>query len=691
MNVFTPLDLTLFFIALLGVMFVGLIAGRKEDTSEDYFLAGRKIPWWGVAGSIFGSNVSANHLVGMMGVGFSIGFFQSHFEMGAILGLMVLCYGFLPVYRRLGVYTLSEYLGARYDDRSRFAYAIIMIIIMVGVQMVPGLYIGSRTICELLGDDAVNQTQKAGIDVVTLAKLKEVKDVSNLDVAPKSTTEIKFGYYVLFVILLAAIAGGYTIMGGLKAVVWTDFIQSMLLLVAGLVIAYLAFEEIGGWSEMMAKDAAADKEKMHLYLPTHHPKLPWTGIFTGLLAMHCFYWGTNQFIVQRALGARSDSDARLGIIAAGFLKLLIPFFAIGGGVAAYYIFQAKGTAGSIAPDAAFSELVKLVIPAGVGLIGLIAAGLIGAILSSIDSMMNSAATIVTIDIYKKYFNPEASDKQMIQMGRYSIIAFMVLATLLAILIMDPNSKENFFLQIADYQNYLTPGLLVAFFMGIFWKRGTGAAAIATICAGVLFSWVAEYGYNETYGMPHAFYKMATDVPLETIKIGDLPKEFQGKSFETIAAQADIYKTHLNGVNRTFGHQLNFFHRVVFVLFFSVIVHVVISLLTKPDAEKGEFTWTGKGGASASVLQSLSLLIAVSIGFYAICGALMVYEILGITLAAALGAVWTLVVFQFHIRRNPRLSEPVDGSEPVPVDMIHDDRNWASLLCSAAIFMHYFFY
>ena len=206
MNVFTPLDLTLFFVALIGVMIVGLIAGRKEDTSEDYFLAGRKIPWWGVAGSIFGSNVSANHLVGMMGVGFSIGFFQSHFEMGAILGLMVLCYGFLPVYRRLGLYTLSEYLGARYDDRSRFAYAIIMIIIMVGVQMVPGLYIGSRTICELLGDDAVNQSEGDGASKVTLAELKKVNDIKELDVKPTTVTEIKTGYYILFVILLAAIA-----------------------------------------------------------------------------------------------------------------------------------------------------------------------------------------------------------------------------------------------------------------------------------------------------------------------------------------------------------------------------------------------------------------------------------------------------------------------------------------------------
>ncbi len=150
-----PLDLVLFFTALFFAMAVGLIAGRKEETSEDYFLAGRRIRWWGVAGSIFGSNVSANHMVGMMGIGFSIGFAQSHFELGAIAGLMVLCYGFLPVYRKLNVFTLSEYLRQRYDERSQISYAVIMVIIMAVVQMVPGLYIGARSVCVLLGGDAV--------------------------------------------------------------------------------------------------------------------------------------------------------------------------------------------------------------------------------------------------------------------------------------------------------------------------------------------------------------------------------------------------------------------------------------------------------------------------------------------------------------------------------------------------------
>ncbi|MEO1997816.1 MAG: sodium/solute symporter, partial [Planctomycetaceae bacterium] len=481
---FTPLDIVVFLGSLIGAMVVGLIAGRKEDTSEDYFLAGRSIPWWGVAGSIFGTNVSANHLVGMMGIGFSVGFAQSHFELGAVFGLLTLCYLFLPVYRRLGIFTLSEYLGKRYGDSSRLLYAVIMVVIMVGVQMVPGLYIGARTICFMLGGDAVQEERLlperlVGDDEPHVAATASGQnaDVNSEASAPRTgrvETRVNMTYYVACVIGLAVIAAGYTIVGGMKAVVWTDVIQSFLLLAAGIGVAVLTFDKIGGWSGLISRDLQG-AEKMHLYLPSHHPELPWTGVFTGLLAMHCFYWGTNQFIVQRALAARSDRDAQLGIVAAGFLKLLIPFFAIGTGVAAFYLFDEHRPGQTVDPDTAFPVLVQMVVPVGYGVIGLISAGLIGAILSSIDSLMNSAATIVTVDVYQRYINPEATESELLRIARITIVVFVILAALMAMIVLNPNSKQNFFLQIANYQNYLTPGILVAFVLGIVWKRGTAAA------------------------------------------------------------------------------------------------------------------------------------------------------------------------------------------------------------------------
>ncbi len=219
-ELFTATDVIFFVVALVGVMLIGLIAGRKEETSEDYFLAGRGVRWFGVAGSIFGSNVSANHLVGMMGIGFSVGFAQSHFEFGAIFGLMVLCYGFLPVYRKLKVYTLSDYLGQRYDDRSRIAYAAIMLVIMVIVQMVPGLYIGSRTICVLMGEEAA-QERVVNIEYVGQLETAELTAEEEKAVAGLKTTETKLdvapSYYGGFIWALATVAAVFTIFGGLKA------------------------------------------------------------------------------------------------------------------------------------------------------------------------------------------------------------------------------------------------------------------------------------------------------------------------------------------------------------------------------------------------------------------------------------------------------------------------------------------
>ena len=619
-NVFTTLDFVIFFGTLIFAMVVGFVAGRKEETSEDYFLAGRSTPWWGVAGSIFGSNVSANHMVGMMGIGFSVGFAQSHFELGAIVGLMVLCYGFLPVYRKLRVYTLSEYLARRYDERSRLAYAIIMVVIMVIVQMVPALYIGARSICVLIGEGAVEQVD--------------------------DTFVVNTAYYAALVIALAVISASYTIFGGLKAVIWTDVIQSVLLLGAGILVAILTFEALGGWGAMMALDAAEKSPKMQLYLPMNDPNLPWTGVLTGLMAMHCYYWGTNQFIVQRALSARSDRDARLGIVAAGFLKLLIPFFAIGTGVAAFYLFREK-VAREIPPDTAFTELVKLVVPIGSGIVGLIMAGVIGAILSSIDSMMNSAATLITVDVYRRYVRPDATDRQMIAVGRIAILVFVVLAAVMAIFVINPNSKENFFLQIVDYQAYLTPGVLVAFFMGIFWRRSTPAAGIVTILSGIFFSWFVEFAYARFAGGAPAIVEV-------------------------------------------FGENLHFFHRVVVIILMCVAVNVIVSCLTRRDSEKERLVWAELGGHDHASVVSLVRTAGLSLVVFAVLGCLMCAEILTPTLCAWMASVWTLVVFLLGVLKKRASAGGGDSGAATP-PLLTDDRFWAAWLCSLAVFMMYYFF
>jgi SSS family solute:Na+ symporter len=701
-NVVTSLDLVIFFASLLAVLSVGIIAGLKESTSEDYFLAGKNIPWWGVAGSIFGTNVSANHMVGMMGIGFSVGFAQSHFELGAILGLMVLCYGFLPVYRKLNLYTLSEYLERRYDERSRGAYAIIMVIIMAVVQMVPGLYIGARAACLLIGGDAVQQVPVAAPAVPRASTGAESDALPPAD--PTFKLHVNPTYYAAFVVSLAMIAAAYTIFGGLKAVVYTDVLQSALLLVAGIVLAVLTFRALGGWGELIALDSGpTGAHKMHLYLPTNHPELPWTGVFTGLMCMHCFYWGTNQFIVQRALGAKSGRAGRQGIVAAGYLKLLIPFFAIATGVAAFYLFRLRLPERAVAPDAAFPELVRLIVPIGYGLVGIIAAGLIGSIMSTVDSLMNSAATVVTIDLYQRYLRPKAGDHELIWFGRGSIAFFVVSASLMAIYWINPNSEKNFFLEISNYETYLTPGLLVAFALGMLWKRGTATAGFAAILSAVLFSWLVQFGYDTYVGADPKVYALATgEVRLEDARLDDLPAELKPLSMsqrrERLEQRRDELTRHVplvgsrQNVINWLGLRLNFFHRVVGVLLLSSLVYVIVSYAGKADPAKSRMNWTDLGGHDPRALFELARYATLSLGVLSLLGFAMWQEWLVPVVAGIIGALWTLGVFLVHIART--WNRPLTDDSPQltgGAKLAADDRLWAGVLCSLAVFMLYFFY
>ena len=645
----TP-DLTLFFASLVAVMVLGLWAGRKEDTSQDFYLAGKNARWWGVAGSIFGSNVSANHIVGMMGVGFSVGFAQSHFEITAVAGLLLLAYGFLPVYRKLNVYTLSEYLSRRYDDRCRVLYAVIMIFTLVVIQIVPGFYIGSRSLNILLAEDTATTATAPG-PAAEAEAASEAAGEEDLAAGPAPAAarhaQIGFRHYVIGILVMVFVTGTYTILGGLKAVIITDVIQSVLMLAGGLIVAVLTFAqpEIGGWAGMRALDAAPGaRDMMHLYLPSNHPRLPWSGVLTGLLIMHFHYWSTNQFIVQRALAARSAREARVGIVVAGFLKLLIPLFSIGTGVAAYYLFAARLPGTALDQDTAFPMLMRHVVaPLGFGLVGVVAAGLIGAILSSIDSMLNSAATVITFDFYRRYFRPGASEKELVRVGQACIVAFLAGAALLTIFTMDPNSQDSFFLQIADEQAKLTIGIVVAFGLGMFWRRSTAAAGLASIVAGIVFS----------YALPPLYrWCLAPREPIAAL----------------------------------FGEELNFMHRAALVTVLTVLVHVVVTLKTQPDAEKSRFTWTDLGGHRPHVLRRVLIALGASIALYALLALVLLAGWTTPLVAGLVAAVWTWALFVVAAVAARR-------GEGRPVSLhaaVTDDRFWAGLLAATAVWMMFHF-
>jgi solute:Na+ symporter, SSS family len=382
----SPVDLAVVVLLLLFLVMASMYSARKKKNADDYFMAGHSLRWYSVAGSIFGTNIHAQQIIGMMGIGYSIGFAQSHYEVWAVPAILLVVYVFIPVYRRQQFFTLSQFLESRYNSQARLAYTVLMIAFIM-IQLVGGFYIGSRTLGLLFEGTALHPTYLQGILVIA-------------------------GVTVLFAVV-----------GGMESVVVADNILTVVMIFSVLLMGTLTYlqPEIGGLSGLLRLDHA-DQNKMHLYLPANHPKLPWLGIFTGLSILNGFYWTTNQYQVQRVLAAHSERDAKLGSLAAGFLKLLIPFFSIAAGTAAFYLFRSRFGPDTIKPDDTFLTLLRTVVPVGYGFVGLILAGLICAIFSAIYSMINSVSTMLAYDLFRRYWKPHASDRATVRFGQVGVRA-----------------------------------------------------------------------------------------------------------------------------------------------------------------------------------------------------------------------------------------------------------------------------
>jgi SSS family solute:Na+ symporter len=490
------------FLLLAGWMaFGGVRAALRKKDAERYFMAERNLPWWSVAGSIYGTNVSLSQIIGMLGIGYSIGFAQSHYEVLAIPAILTLCFVFIPVYRRRKVFTLSEFLGHRYNPTVRLLYTLIIIAIIV-ILLVGGLYIGSRQLGLLFSD-----------------------------------TSYRIGY-LQGILLISTVACLLVLFGGMESVVAAENLITVLMVLSLVAVGWftLSHPSIGGMSGLMRidGDAVSGMQKMRLYLPTYHPDLPWTGVFSGLMVLHGFFWTTNQFEVQRILAARSDRHAQLGAIAAGFLKLTIPFFSIAAGVAAAYLFRDSYGLTDVKPDDAFMMLLGKVVPSGYGLLGLVLAGFTGAIFSSIYSMLNSASTLLSMEVYRNHFHRDASDSRLVAVGKISVLVLCILCGLLAYLSFDPGSDGNFFLTLSKNTSYLKPGIVSAFLLGVFWRRCHPASAVAAIVAAPVFSVLVEWMYG-------------------------------------------FYASRYPQLAEWFGMQLNFMHRVFVVFVLCLLLQVLMSL------------------------------------------------------------------------------------------------------------------
>lgn len=593
----STIDLIVVVLLILFLVIASMYSSFKKKNSEDYFMAGRSLKWYSVAGSIFGTNIHAQQIIGMMGVGYSIGFAQSHYEIWAIPAILVLAYIFIPIYRKKQFFTLSQFLESRYNSQARLAYMILMIVFIM-IQLIGGFYIGSRTLGLLFQGTSFEITYLQGI------------------------------------ILIASVTALFTVFGGMESVVIADNIQTILMVIAVITVGSLAFlqPEIGSFSNLLTLDHSmpiAD-QKMHLYLPPNHPKLPVTGIFTGLMVQHFFFWTTNQYQVQRVLAAASDRDARLGAIVAGALKLTIPFFTVAAGTAAFYIFKSRNAAAMPLPDDVYLTLMNAVVtPQYWGLKGIILAGLISAIFASIYSMMNSVSTMISVDMYRKFVNPTAEDKQVVMFGKKSIIVLSVVALFAAYFTFDPSSKDNIFLTMTAMTSYLKPGIVAAFVLGILWKRVHPRTAVAAMLAAPFFGFVAE-----------TIYKYAVQ----------------------------------NVASPMFGTSLNFMHRVFLTFVFCIILQVVLSKIWKYEGETdADLTIDG-----TLILKKLMVFFALQIPFLvAVFTNVATPQYLA--LPAALVA-FSQFMFEWYKRKN----------QDEHKQLLQSDLFYAGILAGVTVWILYFF-
>ena len=430
------LDIIIFILYGLLIIGVGNWFARTKGTersSSDYFYANKSLPWFLVGSSIIAANISAEQFIGMSGSGFAIGLGIATYEWIAALILIVVAKYFLPVFVEKEIFTMPQFLALRYDNRIKTILAVFWISLFIFVNLTSILYLGA--------------------------------------IALKSI----FGIKLIFGIIgLAVFSLLYTIVNGLKAIARADIIQVSFLLAGGLVTTYFAVNKVGGDIGILEgfKTMFAEiPDKFHMIIKQDNPShfyLPGIrAIFGGIWIAGIYYFGANQYIIQKAFGAKSLKEAQRGMMFAGYLKLILPFVVVIPGIAAFAL------AADIAkPDEAYPWILANIVPSGIR--GLIFAALTAAIVSSLSAIINSTSTIFTMDLYKPYFNKNASEKILVSVGRISGAVAMAVAVIVAPLLGNINQAFQF---IQEYTGMISPGITAIFVLGLFWKRTTANAAL----------------------------------------------------------------------------------------------------------------------------------------------------------------------------------------------------------------------
>jgi SSS family solute:Na+ symporter len=480
-----------YFVLVFGVAIWATMRARsKRGTSKDYFLAGRDAGWFLVGGSLFASNIGSEHLVGLAGTGAASGVAVAQFEILASLILLILGWVFVPFYLSSGVFTMPEFLERRYSGGARWYLAVISIVGYVLTKISVTIAAGGIVFEAIMGID--------------------------------------FWTGALVVVL---VTGVYTIFGGLRAVLYTELLQMFVLIGGAVAVTLLGLNALGGWS---ALTDTVGPGFLSLWKPMSDPDFPWTGILLGAPILGVWYWCTDQFIVQRVLAARDQDHARRGTVFAGYLKLLPLFIFVIPGVIAFALSQ-QGRLQLAAPDQALPTLMAVLLP--IGLRGLVVAGLLAALMSSLSAVFNSTSTLVTLDVYKR-LRPEASERRLVLVGQVTTVALVGFG-LLWIPFMKLISGQLYqYLQ--SVQAYISPPIAAVFLIGVLWRRVNASGAIAALITGFVLG------------------------------MGRLV--------------AEITKARLDGLLFAYA-DINFLHFAVVLFVVCTAVLVTVSLLTPPPPEE----------------------------------------------------------------------------------------------------------
>ena len=489
---FSTVDFVVFSLYAIIILSIGLYVSRTKDgkakSAEDYFLAGKSLPWWAIGASLIAANISAEQFIGMSGSGFALGLAIASYEWMAAITLLVVAKYFLPIFIEKKLYTIPEFIEKRFSSNLKTILAMFWIALFVFVNLTTVLFLGGKALDTIIGSG----------------------DGSIL---------------INSIIGLALFAAAYSLWGGLAAVAWTDVVQVVLLIIGGLLMTYFALSNVtesGNFIDGITHVYNTAPERFSMILSkgeiiTPNGRDAWWDLpglavlIGGMWVANLYYWGFNQYIIQRTLAAKNLREGQKGIVFAAFLKLIIPVIVVLPGIIAYVmnldpstgslnidLLGAEGflgNSGNIANDNAAPWLIKNFVP--VGLKGLILAALAAAIVSSLASMVNSTSTIFTMDIYKSLINKKANDIKMVKVGRLTGLIALITATIIAPQL---GSLGQVFQFIQEYTGVVSPGILAVFLMGLFYKKATNNASIWGVILSIpiaMYFKVAPNGWSDS--------------------------------------------------------------------------------------------------------------------------------------------------------------------------------------------------